>query len=450
MCPHLLAARLLTLACALLLAPLAHADEALEALHKRCDGGDHKACTNVGVRFVRGAGVKANPKRVAELFAAACGAEEPVGCTNLGLLYAEGSGVTKDPAKAANLFGRGCDKGLPAACELRAQVLFHGQGVSRDRAAAAALFGQACEGGSGRACRALSSLLDQGQGVKQDLAKAETMLAKACKTGLQAACQALRTRRVPFLWRIDVKPPSFLVGLALHRASISDLPASARKAIAGCQSLIFETDSGSLDPAAVVRISTLPKTSSLRDFIDKKDHSALQRELVMTPVILDRMKPWLAYTALLLKWRPITKSLQSQLVASSRRSGKRLTFLESPMGLLRIVDHIAAAEWAKALHAALADPAAVRKNLDAVADAFKRGDAVALQRLVFDSGTLSKVSGARRALYDDRHDEWLPDLGSRLDRGGACLLLGADQFIGERGLAKRLAGRDRVVLRVVR
>ena len=435
----------------LLLPAISGADPVTDKLQKACDGGDDKACTNLGLRYVRGDGVKANADRGAELFAAACQADEPTGCLNLGLLFATGTGVTQKPEKAAGLFARGCDKGSIAACHLRAQVLFHGQGVAQDPATASRLFGQACDGGMAKACHALSALLEQGaKGVTQDLDKAEKLLRKACKGGVTSACQALRTRRLPLLWRFSAASPSYLIGLSHLDVGIWDLPDSVRKAITSCKTLVFEVDSAKIEPATVVRLSSLAKGASLRTILGAKGYDNLQAELSLPPAMVDRMKPWKALASLLQKWRPVKRSLRSQLINRARRSGQKVAFLEPPAGQLQAANTVASPEQVKALLSALADPKASRKHMDDTVAAFRRGDAATLHRLAFEVGPLHMSSSVRKRLYDDRHKEWLQGLRGQLGRGETCLLVAAEHLVGERGLARRLRGKGRTIVRVIR
>ena len=441
-----------TMAFTLLLVPATSGADALtDKMQKACDAGDDKACTNLGLRYVRGDGVKANADRGAELFAAACQADEPTGCLNLGLLFATGTGVTRQPEKAAALFARGCDKGSIASCHLRAQVLFHGQGVARDPATAARLFAKACDGDMAKACHALSVLLERGaKGVTQDMDKAEDLLRKACKGGVEAACEVLRTRRLPFLWRVSAASPSYLIGLSDLDVGIWDLPESVRRAITGCKTLVFEVDSAKIEPATVVRLSSLAKGVSLRTVLGAKNYDSLQGELSLPPAMVDRMKPWKALASLLQKWRPVKRSMRSHLVDRARRSGQKVAFLEPPAGQLQAVNAIASSEQVKALLLALADPKASRKHLVDTVAAFRRGDATTLRRLAFEVGPLHLSASARKRLYDDRHKEWLQGLRGQLGRGGTCLLVPAEHLVGDRGLARQLRGKGRNIVRMLR
>ena len=60
---------------------------------------------------------KGDHQKAAELFQKACDGGEAGGCSNLGVVYANGQGVKQDFPTAKQYFGRACDLGLQLGCD---------------------------------------------------------------------------------------------------------------------------------------------------------------------------------------------------------------------------------------------------------------------------------------------------------------------------------------------
>jgi hypothetical protein len=85
--------------------------------HRRaCDGGDMRACSNLGVMYADGAGVREDDARAVELYRQACHGGSMEGCYFLGAMYANGEGVRKDKAYAVEFYRQACDGGYQYAC----------------------------------------------------------------------------------------------------------------------------------------------------------------------------------------------------------------------------------------------------------------------------------------------------------------------------------------------
>ena len=71
-------------------------DKAFESFKKACDGGNMRACFNLGAMYEYGNGVEKNEQKAAELYKKACDGGEMFGCGTLGAMYANGDGVEKN------------------------------------------------------------------------------------------------------------------------------------------------------------------------------------------------------------------------------------------------------------------------------------------------------------------------------------------------------------------
>ena len=91
------------------------------ALRQGCDGGDAKACKDLGDMYATDT-------------------------------HAEMSGVPVDDAQAAAFYRKACDGGVLQGCTLLGAMLYIGRGVAQDRDQAGVLLRKACAGGDNMAC----------------------------------------------------------------------------------------------------------------------------------------------------------------------------------------------------------------------------------------------------------------------------------------------------------
>ena len=64
--------------------------QAEELFKKACDGGYAKGCSNLGVMYDNGYGVKQDSFKAVELWTKACDGGNVEGCSNLGIMYSKG------------------------------------------------------------------------------------------------------------------------------------------------------------------------------------------------------------------------------------------------------------------------------------------------------------------------------------------------------------------------
>lgn len=119
-----------------------------EALQAACERADGDACMALAGHHIR----RGEGWRVPPTLEKGCDAEHPAACVNLGLMYLRGDGVPADPARGAALHRRACDLGLALACGRLGVLYDEGRGVPRDPAAARQAWRKACDGGDPSAC----------------------------------------------------------------------------------------------------------------------------------------------------------------------------------------------------------------------------------------------------------------------------------------------------------
>lgn len=118
--------------------------EAAATYRIACDRLSAKACTDLGVMYRKGQGVRKNYPRAAALLLQGCNGGNGLGCTDLGLMYWENV-MPKDDKRAAELIQRGCEGGDNNGCRVIAFMFERGLGVPTDLNRAASFYQKAHE-----------------------------------------------------------------------------------------------------------------------------------------------------------------------------------------------------------------------------------------------------------------------------------------------------------------
>lgn len=152
----------------------------VDAMTVGCDLSVWAACTELGAKVEKGAGVKQDFARARGLYAKACDRTYLPGCDRLGQVYFLALGTVKDLTRARGLFRKACDGGLASGCG-DLGFLEESEG---NYAEAAALYIQSCDLQSATGCSNAAILFDRvGQ---RELAS--TYFQKACDLGRGDLC----------------------------------------------------------------------------------------------------------------------------------------------------------------------------------------------------------------------------------------------------------------------
>jgi TPR repeat protein len=168
--------------------------------------GDPQGAFALAMAYLRGAGVKTDPKAARPLLEQAAAAGHSGALYNLGLmnidedlqdfakaagyfqravdlgnmdaayalalLYRDGRGVRQDPAKAGQFLKMAADENIVAAQVEYAIMLFNGDGIPKDEPAAARYFAKASASNNPVAANRLARLLATGRGVGRNMVEA--------------------------------------------------------------------------------------------------------------------------------------------------------------------------------------------------------------------------------------------------------------------------------------
>lgn len=187
-----------------------------------CDQGLVIACNNLGMHYLEGDGIPADPERGRRLLARACGAEAPLACATRGRhALAEG-----DLAGAYVWFQRGCEADHIPSCNLLGETLSHPDAPRPDPDRAYLLWQNACERRSLDGCRRAAARLADPSLEPTDREAALETRRTLCLQGHGGTCRDLGLHLIQDANDTeDVEDPRLTEGLeALRTSCISNHP----------------------------------------------------------------------------------------------------------------------------------------------------------------------------------------------------------------------------------
>ncbi len=143
------------------------------------EAGDPTAQYNMGVAYLAGLGVKADPAEARRWFEKAARHGEREAQAKLAQLWEIGLGGPRDAATALTWYRRAAERGHVEAQRSAGRLLAHGDGVPRDTEAARTWLERAIAQGDAGARFELSLLLADGPAARRDPARAAALLREA-------------------------------------------------------------------------------------------------------------------------------------------------------------------------------------------------------------------------------------------------------------------------------
>jgi uncharacterized protein YbaP (TraB family) len=263
------------------------------------------------------------------------------------------------------------------------------------------------------------------------------------------------------LWRVgDADNHIYLLG-SFHILKPEDypLPATIDAAFADAERVAFEispTEMRSPDlPRQMLAAGTIqggpPLAQRLRpETMRRLDAYCRQRKLSLEQ--LSRFEPWMVALVIglgeasRLGYEP-GKGLDQTLIDRAQAAGKPGIGLESAADQIAALDSMSAAEQEQSLLEALDDVDGMHARMEALHADWRRGDAVAIERVMNDE-LKSTYPQLYKRIDVDRNDAWLPKLRRMLDTPGhddTLVVVGAMHLVGPDGLVAKLrAGGYRV------
>jgi uncharacterized protein len=250
-----------------------------------------------------------------------------------------------------------------------------------------------------------------------------------------------------FIWKVTGPVGAvYLVG-SVHLLTKDYYPLSPAldTAFKDSDLLVEEADLGELEaPASQVKLLThglLPGDQSLDKVVSASTYALVTKrvgDLGMPIEPLKRFKPWmLALTLVELEWQKAgfdaSLGLDRHFFDRAKAEGKAMQGLETVEYQLSLFDGMTMEEQDRLLAQSLTDLDKERASAITLSDAWKAGDAAAVERIVLDDVKDDPVMYDR--LLVSRNRDWLPKIDALLARNGrAFVVVGAAHLVGPDGL----------------
>jgi hypothetical protein len=279
------------------------------------------------------------------------------------------------------------------------------------------------------------------------MAQQPTSVAEALGPAPAAATQDVN----PAMWIVrDSDTTIYLFGTVhVLRPGLNWLKDDVKTAFEGSDELVLEIIEPS-DPAVtqgiVAKMATNPPGTALRsilpDAVRTKYESALGT-LGIPPVALDQYEPWFAGVTLttvplLMKGYDLNSGAEKVLTNAAKAQGKPLGQLETIEQQLAIFDTLDTQKQIEFLDVTLDGVPEVTTQIDALVDAWGKGDTDALDKLMNEG--FATYPGLYNALLTDRNVNWASWIKTRMDQPGTVFMaVGAAHLVGKDSVQAQLA-----------
>jgi uncharacterized protein YbaP (TraB family) len=250
-----------------------------------------------------------------------------------------------------------------------------------------------------------------------------------------------------FLWKVSTGTGAvYLVG-SIHLLTKDYYPLSPAldAAFKDSDLLVEEADFAEMETTAsqfsLLTRGLLPAGQTLDTVVSPSTYALVTKrvsDLGMPLEPLRRFKPWmLAMTIVEMEWQKAgfdaSLGLDRHFYDRARAEGKMVQGLETVDYQVSLFDGMTMAEQDRLLAESLEDIERERANVFALTDAWKAGDAAAVERIVLDDLKDDPVMYQR--LLVARNRNWLPRIDALFARNGRTfVVVGAAHLIGPDGL----------------
>lgn len=255
----------------------------------------------------------------------------------------------------------------------------------------------------------------------------------------------------PAMWMVrDADTTIYLFGTVhVLRPGLNWLKGDVKAAFDGADELVLEVQEPS-DPTAMQSIvNTLaanPQGTTLRSLLTPPvltKYEATLGTLGIPAVALDQYEPWFASVTLttvplLMKGYDLNSGAEKVLTTAAKAQGKPLGQLETIEQQLGIFDSLATKEQIEFLEVTLDGVPEVTTQIDALVDAWGKGDLATLDKLMNEG--MTSYPGLYDALLTNRNANWATWIKARMDEPGTVFMaVGAAHLVGKDSVQAQLA-----------
>jgi hypothetical protein len=249
------------------------------------------------------------------------------------------------------------------------------------------------------------------------------------------------------LWSLQGKTNKIYLLGSIHLLKDSEtLPPAVDSAYADAEKLVMEIDMDDLDQAKmqqdVMELAVLPEGQSLQQQLGPQTYQQFASKLQplsIDPTLLDRFRPWFAAITLVqvqmmkLGFDP-NSGVEMRLTRRATEDHKPIQGLETVREQLEVMAHLPDKQQREFLLYSVDDAERMTTELDDMLNAWRRGDAAALAKLLQES--YDEYPDLYRPLTVERNRKWIPQIEQLLDAKedylvvvGALHLVGKDSVI---------------------
>jgi uncharacterized protein YbaP (TraB family) len=282
---------------------------------------------------------------------------------------------------------------------------------------------------------------------------------------------AATTTPVPLLWKVsDADNALYLLG-SFHLLKPGDYPLSkdVDAAFKDAESVVFEIPPEEMASQALMmqmlQAAMRSDGSRLDSELSPAEATRLRAWLAqhdealgasgISPDLLQQFEPWfvgltISITDMTAQGLDPKLGLDQHFAEAASAAGKQTAGLETGAQQIALLDGMSHVEQMQFLDEALDDSGKGRHEMEALHDAWRRGDA----KLLLD-GMAGEMKRDYPQLYRhinvDRNDRWVPELERRLQAPGhddTLVVVGALHLLGEDGVVEKLRAKGYKVERI--
>jgi uncharacterized protein YbaP (TraB family) len=300
---------------------------------------------------------------------------------------------------------------------------------------------------SGAATLAVAAIATIGFASEPLLAQQPTSVAEALGPAPAPAMKDVN----PAMWVVRDQDTTIYLFGTVHvlRPGLNWLKGDIKTAFDASDELILEVQEPS-DPTAmqatVNKLATNPQGITLRSLLTPPVLTKYEKTLGtlnIPPVALDQYEPWFASVTLttlplMMQGYDLNSGAEKVLMSAAKAQSKPLGQLETVEQQLGIFDSLSTEEQVAFLDVTLDAVPEVTTQIDALVDAWGKGDQAALDKLMNEG--MESYPGLYDALLTNRNANWVRWIKARMDKPGTVFMaVGAAHLVGKDSVQAQLA-----------
>ena len=259
-----------------------------------------------------------------------------------------------------------------------------------------------------------------------------------------------KAARLP-LWKIEGKTNSVYLLGSVHILSETNYPLAApiESAFKSAQVVAFETDVGAMSEVStqmkLLSKAQLPEGETLKDQLSAETYAALMKQAEQSGLpeaMLTKFKPMMAAVTVLsvdlmkMGLNP-EHGVDQHFHKRAKEDGKKIVPLETVDFQIDLLTGLTKEEGELIVKSMLKDMANTRKAFDDIINAWKTGDAKALDKLLNEATAESPA--VMKRLLTDRNENWMPKIQEMINSGkSGIVIVGAAHLVGDKGVVELL------------